>query len=57
MQDAQTQSWSGLGVGTDRESFLRKVVEQLPDYHPVMAAEAVFCPQAPGGASREVGPG
>lgn len=38
-----TQSWSGLGVGTDRESFLKKVAEQLPDYDPVKAVEAVVC--------------
>lgn len=39
----ETLSWSGLGVGTDRESFLAKVREQLPDYEPAVAAEAVFC--------------
>lgn len=38
-----TQSWSGLGVGTDRQSFLNKVAEQLPDYEPIKAVEAVFC--------------
>jgi len=39
----QTQSWSGLGVGTDRKSFLDKVSAQLPDYEAERAAEAVFC--------------
>jgi uncharacterized protein (DUF2267 family) len=43
MQDAQTQSWSGLGVGTDRQSFLKKVLQELPDYEPAVAMEAVFC--------------
>jgi uncharacterized protein (DUF2267 family) len=38
-----TQSWSGLGVGTDRQDFLRKVSEQLPDYEPDKAVLAVFC--------------
>lgn len=39
----QTQSWSGLGVGTDRKSFLDKVSAQLPDYEADKASEAVFC--------------
>lgn len=38
-----TQSWSGEGVGTDRNSFLDTVRAQLPDYEPELAAEAVFC--------------
>jgi len=38
-----TQSWSGLGVGTDRKSFLDAVSAQLPDYEADKAAEAVFC--------------
>jgi uncharacterized protein (DUF2267 family) len=42
MHEAQTQSWSGLGVGTDRQSFLKKVLQELPDYEPVVAVEAVF---------------
>lgn len=48
----QTQSWSGLGVGTDRKSFLDKVSAQIPDYEADKAAEAVFCAlaeQLPGG--------
>ncbi len=39
----QTQSWSGLGVGTDRKSFLDKVSAQIPDYEADKASEAVFC--------------
>ncbi|MBJ6764940.1 DUF2267 domain-containing protein [Myxococcaceae bacterium JPH2] len=39
----ETLSWSGLGVGTDRPSFLAKVREQLPDYEPEQASEAVCC--------------
>nr|WP_246357112.1 DUF2267 domain-containing protein [Pyxidicoccus fallax] len=48
----QTQSWSGLGVGTDRKSFLDKVSAQIPDYDAEQAAEAVFCAlteELPGG--------
>lgn len=41
MHDPQEMSWSGLGVGTDRESFLRHVSEQLPAYEPERAVEAV----------------
>jgi uncharacterized protein (DUF2267 family) len=57
MQEEQTQSWSGLGVGTDRESFLKKVAEQLPDYEPVVAVEAVFCAlieRLPGGIVQQL---
>ncbi|MFP2932308.1 DUF2267 domain-containing protein [Pyxidicoccus sp. 3LG] len=39
----ETQSWSGLGVGTDRKSFMDKVSAQIPDYEAERAAEAVFC--------------
>jgi uncharacterized protein (DUF2267 family) len=40
MQNQETtQSWSGLGVGTDRQSFLMKVAEQLPDYEPERAED------------------
>lgn len=40
----EEMSWSGLGVGTDKESFLEKVRERLvPDIDPAEAAEAVFC--------------
>lgn len=57
MQNQETtQSWSGLGVGTDRESFLRKVVEQLPDYEPERAVEAVVCAlteRLPGGTVQQ----
>lgn len=38
-----TQSWSGLGVGTDRRSFLDAVTAQLPEFEAERAAEAVFC--------------
>jgi uncharacterized protein (DUF2267 family) len=44
-------------VGTDRESFLKKVVEQLPDYEPVAAMEAVFCAlceRLPGGIVQQL---
>lgn len=57
MQDQETLSWSGLGVGTDRQSFLRKVAEQLPDYEPEKAVEAVFCAlteRLPGGIVRQL---
>ncbi|NTX10803.1 DUF2267 domain-containing protein [Myxococcus sp. CA051A] len=37
-----TQSWSGLGVGTDRKSFMDAVSAQLPDFEAEQAAEAVF---------------
>ncbi|HYX90914.1 MAG TPA: DUF2267 domain-containing protein [Myxococcaceae bacterium] len=36
-------SWSGLGVGTDKQSFLHHISERLPDLDPEEAAEAVFC--------------
>lgn len=42
MQDPDAMSWSGLGVGTDRESFLTHVAEQLPAYEPDKAVEAVI---------------
>ncbi|WP_224249318.1 DUF2267 domain-containing protein [Hyalangium gracile] len=57
MQEQETQSWSGLGVGTDRQSFLNKVAEQLPDYEPVKAVEAVFCAlteRLPGGIIQQL---
>ncbi|HVG59098.1 MAG TPA: DUF2267 domain-containing protein [Hyalangium sp.] len=58
MQNQETtQSWSGLGVGTDRQSFLRKVAEQLPDYEPELAVEAVFCAlteRLPGGIVQQL---
>jgi uncharacterized protein (DUF2267 family) len=58
MQNQETtQSWSGLGVGTDRQSFLRKVADQLPDYEPELAAEAVFCAlteRLPGGIVQQL---
>jgi uncharacterized protein (DUF2267 family) len=53
----QTQSWSGLGVGTDRKSFLDKVSAQLPDYEAERAAEAVFCAlseRLPGGLVQQL---
>jgi uncharacterized protein (DUF2267 family) len=52
-----TQSWSGLGVGTDRQSFLKKVSEQIPDYEPERAVEAVVCAlteRLPGGIVQEL---
>jgi uncharacterized protein (DUF2267 family) len=42
IHDPDAMSWSGLGVGTDKESFFRHVSEQLPDYEPERAVEAVF---------------
>ncbi|HYH99909.1 DUF2267 domain-containing protein [Hyalangium sp.] len=57
MQDQETLSWSGLGVGTDRQSFLKKVAEQLPDYEPEKAVEAVFCAlteRLPGGIVQQL---
>ncbi|MCP3143062.1 DUF2267 domain-containing protein [Pyxidicoccus xibeiensis] len=53
----ETQSWSGLGVGTDKKSFLDKVSAQIPDYEAERAAEAVFCALSevlPGGLVRQV---
>lgn len=41
MQDPNAMSWSGLGVGTDRQSFLAHVAEQLPAYESDKAVEAV----------------
>lgn len=39
----RTPSWTGLGVGTDRKSFLDAISSQIPDYEADKAAEAVFC--------------
>jgi len=39
----ETQSWSGLGVGTDKQSFLEKIENILPEIGAEEAAEAVFC--------------
>lgn len=36
-------SWTGLGVGTTREAFLRVIRATLPDYPPEEAARAVLC--------------
>jgi uncharacterized protein (DUF2267 family) len=52
-----TQSWSGLGVGTDRQSFLSKIAQQLPEYEPERAVEAVFCAlteRLPGGIVQQL---
>lgn len=38
----EVESWSGLGTGTDRESFLDKI-RVIPELDPAEAAEAVFC--------------
>lgn len=59
MQNTQdtTQSWSGQGVGTDRESFLKKISEQIPEYNAAQAAEAVFCAlteRLPGGIVQQL---
>ncbi len=57
MQETETLSWSGLGVGTDRQSFLQKVSEQLPDHEPSLAVEAVFCAlveRLPGGIVQQI---
>jgi uncharacterized protein (DUF2267 family) len=57
MQDQETLSWSGLGVGTDRQSFLSKIAQQIPDYEPAKAAEAVFCAlteRLPGGIVQQL---
>jgi uncharacterized protein (DUF2267 family) len=57
MQEHETQSWSGLGVGTDRESFLSKISQQIPEYEPAQAVEAVFCAlteRLPGGIVQEL---
>ena len=39
----ETMSWSGLGVGTDKESFLGHIQERVPELDAAEAAEAVFC--------------
>lgn len=39
----QVESWSGLGTGTDRESFLEKIRENIDEIDAAEAAEAVFC--------------
>ena len=39
----QVESWSGLGTGTDRESFLEKIRENIDKIDAAEAAEAVFC--------------
>ena len=57
MQDPDAMSWSGLGVGTDRKSFLGHVREQLPDYEPERAVEAVFAAlfqRLPGGIVQQL---
>jgi uncharacterized protein (DUF2267 family) len=57
MQDPDAMSWSGLGVGTDRKSFLGHVAEQLPDYEADRAVEAVFAAlfqRLPGGIVQQL---
>jgi uncharacterized protein (DUF2267 family) len=57
IHDPETMSWSGLGVGTDRESFLRHVSEQLPAYEPDRAVEAVCAAlfeRLPGGVVQQL---
>ncbi len=39
----ETMSWSGLGVGTDKDSFLAQIQERVPELDAAEAAEAVFC--------------
>src|SRR4051812_5370832 len=39
----ETMSWSGLGVGTDKESFLARIETLIPEVDAAEAAEAVFC--------------
>lgn len=41
--EQEEMSWSGLGVGTDRRSFLEAIESRLPEFDPVRAAEAVVC--------------
>lgn len=36
-------SWTGEGVGTGAESFLRKVMQFLPEFPPAEVSHAVFC--------------
>lgn len=41
--DQTELSWTGEGVGTGAESFLRKVMQFLPDLPPAEVSHAVFC--------------
>jgi uncharacterized protein (DUF2267 family) len=39
----EAESWSGLGVGTDKRSFLGHIRDRMPELDAEEAAEAVFC--------------
>lgn len=39
----EQESWSGLGVGTDKHSFLSHISGRMPELDAEEAAEAVFC--------------
>ncbi|XXF77865.1 DUF2267 domain-containing protein [Myxococcaceae bacterium GXIMD 01537] len=57
MHEQETLSWSGLGVGTDRQSFLQHVAEQLPAYEPdkaLGAVCAVLFERLPGGIVQQL---
>lgn len=41
--ERQEESWTGLGVGTDRASFIADISERVPELDPAEAAEAVVC--------------
>ena len=57
MQNQETQSWSGEGVGTSMESFLARINREVPEYSPTEAADAVMsalCERLPGGLVQEL---
>lgn len=57
IHEPDAMSWSGLGVGTDRQSFMQHVAEQLPAYEPDKAVEAVFAAlfqRLPGGIVQQL---
>jgi uncharacterized protein (DUF2267 family) len=41
--DQSELSWTGEGMGTNAASFIRKVMQFIPEYPPVEVSHAVFC--------------
>ncbi|MCY1082846.1 DUF2267 domain-containing protein [Archangium lansingense] len=57
MQNLETESWSGEGVGTSMESFLARINREVPEYSPTEVADAVMsalCERLPGGLVQEM---
>jgi uncharacterized protein (DUF2267 family) len=57
MNHQQTESWSGEGMGTSVESFLARILREVPEYSPAEIAEAVMCTlceRLPGGLVQEM---